>query len=157
MRLGAFVILSLSLFLTGCGDGKVYQEYTDFDNRYWLVSDTARFQFTIDDTTSSYNIYCNIRNSTQYPYSRIFLNFSLADSSGNTFHKALLNDFLFDPKTGAPLGETGLGDLYDHQLPVLKNHRFNGPGPFVASLEQFMRTDTLEGILSIGIGIEKVK
>jgi gliding motility-associated lipoprotein GldH len=157
MRVGAFVLLSLLVVMAGCGDGKVYQEYTDFNNRYWLVSDTARFQFTIDDTTSSYNVYCNIRNSTQYPYSRIFLNFSIADSTGNTFHKTLLNDFLFDPKTGAPLGDTGLGDLYDHQLPVLKNHRFRGPGPFVASLEQFMRTDTLQGILSVGIGIEKVK
>jgi len=149
-------LVSCSLIMAACGDGKVYQEYTDFDDRYWLASDTVKFYFTLDDTVSRYNLYCNIRNSTKYPFSRIFVNFSLADSSGGVYHKALLNDFLFDPKSGEPLGKTGLGDLYDHQVPVLRNYAFKGSGPFVIRMGQLMRTDTLEGVLSIGLGIEKV-
>jgi gliding motility-associated lipoprotein GldH len=157
MRLGAgTVLLLIAIAFAGCGDGKVYQKYTDFEQQYWLVSDTARFEFTIPDTASKYNIYCNIRNSTQYPYSRIFVNFSLEDSTGRSFHKALLNDFLFDPKSGKPLGKTGLGDLYDHQLSVLTNYKFSGEGPYMVSLDQLMRTDTLSGVISVGIGVEKV-
>jgi gliding motility-associated lipoprotein GldH len=157
MRLRAWLILFGFIFmLSACGNGKVYQEYTDFNSRYWLVSDTAKFRFSIEDTSSRYNVYCNLRNSTQYPYSRIFLNFSLSDSTRKEFHTALLNDFLFDPKSGEPLGKTGLGDLYDHQLAVLKNYKFTKSGPFVVNIEQFMRTDTLQGILSVGVGIEKV-
>jgi gliding motility-associated lipoprotein GldH len=150
-------VVPVIVLLIGCGDGKVYQEYRDFDQRYWLVSDTAQFRFTIDDTVSRYNVYCNIRNSTQYPYSRIFLNFSLSDTLGNNQHKALLNDFLFDPKSGAPFGKTGLGDLYDHQLSILSNYKFNRSGPYLVRLQQFMRTDTLEGIVSVGIGIQKAQ
>jgi gliding motility-associated lipoprotein GldH len=157
MRVGVFAILTgCILVLSSCGDGKVYQEYTDFNARYWLVSDTAKFSFSIEDTTSRYNVYCNLRNSTQYPFSRIFLNFSLSDSTRKDFHTSLLNDFLFDPKSGEPLGKTGLGDLYDHQLTVLKNYKFAHSGPFMVNIEQFMRTDTLQGILSVGVGIEKV-
>jgi gliding motility-associated lipoprotein GldH len=155
MRLCAIAALAGSLFLAACSDGKVYQEYVDFKDRYWLVSDTAKFQFTIKDTVSRYNVYCNIRNSTQYPFSRIFLNFSMKDTSNNHFHKALVNDFLFDPKTGEPLGKTGLGDLYDHQVSVMKNYKFKREGSYLVALEQYMRTDTLQGILSVGIEVEK--
>lgn len=159
MRAGLIFLITtvIGLSLTGCGDGKVYQEYTDFNTRYWLVSDTAKFEFTIDDTLSRYNLYCNIRNSTQYPYSRIFVNFSMSDTLGRDFHKALLNDFLFDPKSGEPLGKTGLGDLYDHQLPVLSNFKFDHSGPYVVKLQQFMRTDTLDGVVSVGIGIQRAE
>lgn len=159
MSWGSFSLLTVVMLLTlaGCGDNKVYQEYSDFNRGYWLVGDTAKFEFTIDDTLSRYNLFCNIRNSTQYPYSRIFVNFSLADTLGKNYHNALLNDFLFDPKSGAPFGKTGLGDLYDHQLPVLNNYKFTSSGPYVVKLQQLMRTDTLDGVLSVGIGIQRVQ
>lgn len=159
MRSGKFFLLAMVMLITlaGCGDHKVYQEYTDFESRYWLVGDTAKFEFTIDDTLSRYNLFCNIRNSTQYPYSRIFVNFSLSDTLGKNYHNALLNDFLFDPKSGAPFGKTGLGDLYDHQLPVLNNYKFTSSGSYVVKLQQAMRTDTLEGVVSVGIGIQKAQ
>ena len=153
----SLIAVAISLFLVGCGNGKVYQEYSDFNTRYWLASDTAKFQFTISDTLSRYNLFCNIRNSTQYPYSRIFVNFSLSDTLGKPLHNTLVNDFLFDPKSGEPLGKTGLGDLYDHELPVLSNFKFENSGPYVVRLQQFMRTDTLEGVVSVGIGIQKVQ
>jgi gliding motility-associated lipoprotein GldH len=157
MRLGALSIVAIFVLLTGCNENQVYREYVDFNQRYWLVSDTAKFQFSIQDTVSRYNVFCNIRNSTQYPYSRIFLNFTLGDTTGNDIHKALLNDFLFDPKTGKPFGKSGLGDLYDHQFPVLKNFQFNRNGVYSVKIEQFMRTDTLSGILSVGLDIEKAE
>lgn len=156
-RASKLILLFIACMAVSCGDGKIYQEFTDFDGRYWLASDTASFQFEVTDTTSRYNVYCNIRNSTHYPYSRLFVNFTLADTAGHKYHHALLQDFLFDPKTGEPFGETGLGDLYDHQFPVLTNYKFKGSGPYQVTLEQYMRTDTLQGVLSVGLGVEKVE
>jgi gliding motility-associated lipoprotein GldH len=151
------MFLLAGLLFSACDDAKVYQAYTDFDERYWLVSDTAKFEFSIEDTTSNYNVFCNIRNSTQYPYSRIFMNFVMQDTLNQKLHKAMLSDFLFDPKSGKAFGKTGLGDLYDHQLPVLKNYKFKGPGPYKVSIGQYMRTDTLSGILSVGLDIQKAE
>ena len=145
------------LTLASCSDGRVYQEYADFNEREWLVTDTAEFRFDITDTTAQYNVFCNLRNSTVYPYSRIFINFSLSDTASNSLHQSLVSDFLFDPKTGEPLGKTGLGDLYDHQLRVLGGYKFPHRGQYTARLQQFMRTDTLEGVLSVGIEVSKVQ
>ena len=77
MRLGVIVFPFVALIMIACGDGKVYQEYVDFEDRNWNIADTAKFDFSIQDTASRYNLFCNIRNSTHYPYSRIFINFSL--------------------------------------------------------------------------------
>jgi gliding motility-associated lipoprotein GldH len=154
----AFIITIIFIvIMASCDDQRVYQEYNDFDQRYWLVNEQPSFEFTINDTATAYNIYCNIRNSTVYPYSRLFVNYTLQDSSGRELQKKLLNEFLFEAKTGKPFGKSGLGDLYDHQFTMIKNHRFQKAGTYRVKFEQFMRQDTLDGILSVGLRVEKAK
>lgn len=155
MRLGTLAGIFLFL-LSSCGSDHVYREYVDFEDRIWLASDGARFSFEISDTVATYNVYCNLRNSTHYPWSRVFVNFTLTDTLGNEFQEKLVTEFLFDPKTGKPFGKSGLGDLYDHQIGVLLNYKFPRAGVYEAMLDQSMRTDSLKGILSIGLAIEKV-
>jgi len=152
-----FFLLSIlvALFAIGCDNSRVYEEYTDFDERYWLVKERPSFEFVIQDTTVRYNLLANVRNSVSYPWSRIFINYHLQDSTGKELHKALLSDFLFDAKTGKPKGTSGLGDIYDHQLLLLKDHRFKTTGKYKVSFEQYMRTDTLQGILAVGLRVEK--
>ena len=155
MRVGTLAGIFL-MFLSSCGSDHVYREYVDFEDRIWLASEDARFSFEISDTLASYNVYCNLRNSTHYPWSRVFVNFTLTDTLGNKFHEKLVTEFLFDPKTGKPSGKSGLGDLYDHRIGVLSNYKFPRAGIFKASFDQSMRTDSLKGILSVGLAIEKV-
>ena len=52
------------------------------------------------------------------------------------------------------IGTSGLGDVYDQQIPVLKKYRFSKPGSYSMKFEQFMRTDTLAGILAVGFRLE---
>lgn len=80
----------------------------------------------------------------------------LHDSTGNELKKQLVSSYLFDAKTGKPLGSSAMGDIYTHQIELLKNHQFDSPGYYKIRLEQFMRTDTLQGVLSIGLRVEKV-
>lgn len=157
MRLvAAFIITILFvLAMASCDDQRVYQDYRDFKSRYWVASEQPSFEFSINDTATAYNLYCHIRNSTVYPYSRLFINYSLQDSSGNELQKNLLNEYLFEAKTGKPFGKSGLGDLYDHQFLIAKNKHFQKQGMYKVKFEQFMRTDTLEGILSVGLRVEK--
>jgi gliding motility-associated lipoprotein GldH len=150
------VLFFASVVLFSCDESKVYQRYADFEDRSWYVSDKPKFEFNIDDAQSGYNVYWNVRNSTQYPYARIFVNFTLRDSSGTPLHNKLLNAVLFDPKSGEPSGVSGLGDLFDHRSTVMTNYKFPGKGSYTVELEQFMRTDTLGGIISVGVEIEKI-
>ena len=152
-----FFLAVLPLLLGACEQEKVYHAYVDFEDRAWLSEKVPQFTFSIGDTTVAYDVYCNVRNSTQYPYSRIFIQYSLGDTLGHTQDGRLIHTYLFDAKTGEPLGKSGLGDLYDHQIPILKNHKFKSTGPHRVRFEQYMRTDTLTGIISVGLGVEHVK
>ena len=66
----------------------------------------------------------------------------------------MISTFLFEEKTGKPLGSSGLGDVYDQQVPILKNYQFKKSGTYSLKFEQFMRTDTLSGILAVGFRLE---
>jgi gliding motility-associated lipoprotein GldH len=144
-------------FCIGCTDNRVYEEYSDLENREWLVTNKPAFEFTIDDTAARYNVLGNIRNSVSYPYARLFLKFSLQDSTGRELYHDLASQYLFDAKTGKPFGKSGLGDIYDHQTSLLKNYDFGKPGKYKLVLEQYMRTDTLSGVLAVGVRIERAQ
>ena len=149
------VLLLMVVSLAGCGDDtRVYEKNHDFEDRYWLITEKPSFDFVANDTTQ-YTLYCNIRNSVSYPYSRIFVTYFLKDSSGVELKKEMVGDYLFDQKTGEPLGVTGLGDLYDQRLPLLKNFKFPYSGKYAVQFEQFMRTDSLQGVLAVGLRVEK--
>lgn len=147
-------LFAIIFLLNSCDSARVYEKNEDLENRFWLVSEKPAFEFTIHDQ-QPYNLYCNLRNSVDYPYSRIFITYTLKDSTGSELKKEMINSFLFDEKTGEPLGSSGLGDIYDQQLPLLKNYTFEKPGKYILQFEQFMRTDTLRGVLAVGTRIEK--
>jgi gliding motility-associated lipoprotein GldH len=147
-----FMALAISLF--SCDESRVYEKNTDFHSRHWLVSEKPEFEFEIKDTLQSYNLYCNVRNSLDYPFARIFITYYLRDSSGVTLEKRLVRRVLFDDKTGEPQGESGLGDIYDHSIVLKTNYQFPFSGKYRITFEQFMRTDTLAGVLAVGLRVE---
>ena len=138
-----------------CSDNRLYEDNHEFNGRSWMVAEKPAFAFVIPDSIQQYSIYYNVRNSLDYPYSRIFVTYHLYDSSGVELATNLVYNDLFDQRTGQPFGESGLGDLYDHRFPILNHYRFAFPGKYSVKLDQFMRTDTLAGILAVGIRIEK--
>lgn len=148
---GVFILV----FLFSCDERRVYEKNADFNSRYWAVSEKPEFEFEIADSLASYNLYCNVRNSLDYPYANIFITYLLLDSAGVPLKKDLVRQLLFDEKTGEPLGDSGLGDIYDHRIPLVTNHRFEYSGKYTVAFEQFMRSDTLGGVLAVGLRVEK--
>jgi gliding motility-associated lipoprotein GldH len=155
MRSG-FVLIAIAVLLSGCDTSRVFEDNKDFNKRAWAVSDTVAFEFSISDPSIQYNLLCNVRNSLDYPYSRIFVNYSLEDSTHKVLATKLVGSYLFDVKTGEPQGNSGLGDIYDHRFSLLENRQLS-PGKYFIRLQQYMRTDTLHGVLAAGIRVEKVQ
>ena len=153
MRIPA--LLAVMVLLNCCDNSRVYEKNYDFAERQWLIGEKPSFEFTVDNN-QSYNVYCNLRNDLTYPYSRIFITYTLKDSLGTELKKEMINSFLFDEKTGKPNGNSGLGDIYDQQFLLLKDYTLSQPGNYTIQFEQFMRTDTLQGVLAIGLRVEKV-
>lgn len=142
------------LALISCDQSRIYEQNVDFKEKAWVVSEQPRFEFEIKDHTRNYNLYYTVRNSLNFPFSRMFVTYTLQDSTGNNLKKELVSEFLFDQKTGEPFGSSGIGDLYDHRFPLLKNYHFDRPGKYAITLEQFNRRDTLEGVLAVGVRVE---
>jgi len=153
MRL-ALCTCFLTLLLSSCNNERVFETNKDFDKRLWLAQDTARFEFEVQKGDKPYNIQYNLRNTIGYPYSRIFVNFVLADSAGQVLVSKLVSNYLFDLKTGEPFGRSGLGDIYDHRFPLLTSYGLKA-GKYSVTLQQFMRVDTLPGVLAAGIRVER--
>lgn len=152
MRVILFFLLAFVAW--SCDSNRLHEKNYDFEDGTWLSDNKPAFDFDVTDTVKAYNLYCNIRHSVDYPYSRIFINYSLQDSVGTSLSKNMISAFLFEEKTGKPLGSSSLGDVYDQRVPVLKNFRFKKAGHYNLKYEQFMRTDTLKGILAVGFRLE---
>jgi gliding motility-associated lipoprotein GldH len=152
----SFLVLCLTgLLLSGCGDKtRVYEQYTDFEDRYWLVAEKPEFEFEIKQPADRYTLYANIRNTVSYPNARIFFTYYLHDSTGAELEKKLVTQYLFDAKTGKPFGSSGLGDIYDHRFELIKNYQFKSQGRYKIKFEQATREDTLKGILAVGLRVE---
>jgi gliding motility-associated lipoprotein GldH len=154
MRTAVFVLLITMLF-SACDEERVYEKNFDFEDRFWPVSQKPEFEFEILDNQVNYNLYCNIRNSVSFPYSRLFIQYSLEDSAGTSLQKQLKPAFLFDQHSGKPEGASGLGDIYDQRIPLLRNYHFANTGKYKVRFEQYMRTDSLQGVLAVGLRVEK--
>ena len=151
------MLLIAGILLSACDDNRVYEQISDFENRQWVSTEKPQFEFSIENINQRYNLYGDIRNSISYPYSRFFFTYYLQDSTGSDLDKKLVTEFLFDAKTGKPFGKSGVGDLYDHQFLLLKNYQFQSKGKYRVVFEQFMRMDTLPGILSVGLRVERAE
>jgi len=156
MRISFFLIM-LIFVCTGCDHSRLYEKNTDFKQRYWVVSEKPSFDFEIPDTENKYNLYITLRNESDYPHSNIYFTYYLNDSTGTELEKKLTSELLFDKKTGRPFGSSGLGYIYEHKFPLLESYTFQRPGKYSIRYEQFMRTDTLRGILSVGLRVEKAE
>ncbi len=143
------------VLLFSCDDERVFEKNADFHARFWDVNEKPVFDFSIDDSLQRYSLYCNVRNSLDYPYARIFVTWTLRDSVGTVLERNLMQHMLFDEKTGEPFGGSGLGDIYDHRIPLKRGYTFPHTGTFSLSFEQYMRTDTLAGVLAVGMRLER--
>lgn len=143
----------LVICLAGCDRTRVYEEYADLPSAIWLEDSVKIFKFQIEADSQPYNLYANFTSKIEYPYYNLYYQYSLKDSLGRTVKSGLLNAILFDAKTGEPLG-SGIGDIFDQRTPIIENYHFPTPGSYSITLQQYMRTDTLPGIRSVGLRVE---
>lgn len=153
----SWILITCGILLSACDTSRVHEKNVDLANREWLAAEKASFQFEITDTTQAYNVYFNLRNSVSYPFTRIFTNYTLRSPADSILASSLLTQDLFDRKTGEPAGSSALGDLYDHQFPLLTHYTFARKGLYTLTFQQMMRTDTLRGVLAVGYRVERAE
>lgn len=150
----AYFFLVFGICFVSCDDNRVFERNIELTDKIWPSDSIINIQFDIRDTRQPYNLYYNLRNTISYPYHNIYVNYSLEDTLGRKLRSDLVTTNLFDPKSGRPLG-SGLGDVFDHQILLLEDFKFDKSGTYNFKIQQYMRKDSLLEILAVGMRLEK--
>jgi gliding motility-associated lipoprotein GldH len=147
-----FFYALIFLLLLSCDKNRVFEKNVKIPGNAWQKSNIIHFNVNISDTSSSHNVYINLRNRSQYAYSNIFMFITMHAPSGesvrDTFEITLADD------RGRWLGR-GIGNALSNQVLYLQNVRFPYRGVYVFDIEQAMWDEKLENIIDIGLRIEK--
>lgn len=146
------LIILLALALFSCDRNRLFEENRVVDNGVWNITNKIRFETTITDTTLRYNIYLNVRNSMQYPYSNLYL-FMDTQFPDHRIARDTIDCLLAD-YDGRWLG-TGVGSVKYSRFLFQHGVRFHKAGRYNFEFQQAMRVNDLAGIHDIGIRIEK--
>lgn len=149
--IGVFTIMALVL-LAACDNNRIFEENRQVPGGSWKSNEPFEFEVLIADTNNPVNAYINIRNTSDYGFSNIYLFLTTTFPNGKEA-KDTLNCLLADDK-GKWLGQ-GAGDLWNNQIMLKHNVYFKQPGKYKFKLEHAMRTDPLTNITDVGFRIEK--
>ena len=142
----------LSIVFSACGPGYFYKSDKKIPGGIWLYRDTVDFSFNITDTASLYNLYLDTEYRDTFPNQNIYLKLYTRFPDGKRFSKPYAFD-LFDA-LGAAKGKCSGHDCNLHTI-LQENAFFNQPGQYTITVEQFMRRDSVAGIRSVGLSVEK--
>ena len=154
----ALIFAVFGLLLAGCSGNVVFQADAQVPDGSWSRSWKPQFEFDITDTISERDIYLDIRHTGDYRFSNIYLFTTLEGPTGHSISDTV-ECTLADP-TGRWFGKgTGFifSDRFQAHVLYRMNNRFPRSGRYVFTLEQAMRTDTLHGIMDVGISVEEAR
>jgi gliding motility-associated lipoprotein GldH len=141
------------LLICSCDDTQyLFRGNTSVENEIWQVNNQIPFHFTVTDTQEIYKIGFNIRYTNTYPMQNIYIFLHTVFPNGMKAHDTIdINLFSLE---GKPLGK---GKKTIELLKYFSRVQFPLRGEYTMFLEQAMRTDSLPGIVSVGLYITEQK
>ncbi|MGB0522216.1 MAG: gliding motility lipoprotein GldH [Flammeovirgaceae bacterium] len=146
-----FLLFACLVCLWACNDGVVYNEFKDLEANNWHYDSMAIFNFRAEQG-KPHDLFYNIRYNLDYPYYNLYVKYELSDAQGNLLRSSLQEANLMHPDTGVPLGSGE--SIFDSKLPLLEQYEFPATGDYQFKIKQYMRLDTLPGILAVGVTLE---
>lgn len=140
------------MVLLGCDSKRIFEKNYRIVRNTWDQADPVRIRAEINDTLIPYNFYLNIRNTTDYSYSNLYLFVTTQYPSGKVSRDTL--DCPLADLKGKWLG-SGFGKVKNMRILLKSRMYFREKGAYTFTLEQAMRTKFLTGIADVGIRIEK--
>ncbi len=147
------VLFPLAFFNTSCEPAMVFDEYIHIDNGSWRWEDPADFAVEINDTSDFHNILVQLRHSTDYPLSNLYMFIHVSGPNGQSMTDTI--NFILAENSGKWIGK-GIGNLREISYLYKKNTMFPEPGEYKVSIEQAMRLPEVP-VKEIGLRIEKIK
>ena len=142
----------LTLSIIGCDKKRIYENYHPIPHSGWSKDSVEIFEFPVFDVKSKYNLYVNIRNDINYPYSNLWLFIEINQPDGKT-QKKIFEVYLAEG-SGKWLG-SGMGGIKSLSTVYQADYLFSVPGIYKINIQHGMREELLKGIRDIGFRVEK--
>ncbi|MEI7896560.1 MAG: gliding motility lipoprotein GldH [bacterium] len=146
------MLFLLMVVMISCDSNRIFEEHVALEKGTWNVKNKLQYDVQISNLVNRYNMYLNVRNGPEYPYSNLFLFMNTVSPDGKISRDTVeltLADF-----DGRWLG-SGMSSIKFSRFLFHTGIRFTQAGSYRFILEQAMRVNELKGIYDIGIRIEK--
>lgn len=145
------------LFLFSCDKKRVFDEYKNVGNA-WHKDSVVTFELPKLDPKKKYDLFVNVRNNDDYPYSNLFLIVSLEQPNRQVKVDTL--EYQMTNPDGTLLGD-GFGDIKESKLFYKNGESFAQKGVYKIHIRHAVRqtgkvegVDKLKGISDVGFRIE---
>ena len=146
------MVLTLPGF-TACQDTQtIVDANIEIADRNWSYTEKIQVPLIIENTDILYNIQLNLRHTSSYKYSNIFILIHIISPDGKKATER--KEFKLAMPDGQWLG-VGSGEMYSYQIPFKENYKFTLKGKYLIELEQNMRDNPLDYVSDAGIRVEK--
>lgn len=146
--------LVLSAMLFSCNQNVVFEKNLDIKNESWDYSQAQTFKVNIEDTTSRYNIYINIRHTFHFEWRNLWIQIDTEFPDGKKLSKRV--NLPLSEADGKWFGECS-GNSCFIQIPLQENAIFPVTGNYTFTIRQDMRVNPLQNIRNVGLKVEKIK
>ena len=127
-RTSVLILLILTTFLISCDESILFENNQGFERNTWVYEDAKTFSFDIKDSLQPVKLSINLRTTTNYPYSNIYM----------FMHSNYPN---------------GYSDIVENRAVISKGN-FPVTGKYTFKLEQAMRNDSLPEVLDVGMQVQ---
>ena len=142
----------LTLFLlVGCNSRIYYRDIQSLPKETWSISKPLTFTVDIADSMAYYNMFFNVRNTTDFETQNFYVFMKTKFPDGHSEQDTL--QFILCDQFGQWTGR-GQGRIKDNKFLFKPNVRFPNRGTYTFTVTQAMRTDELHGISDFGITLE---
>lgn len=143
---------SCLIFLcSACHRHIYYIDIQPIPKEKWKIQRPLTFEIDINDTVAYYNMYINLRNSTNFETQNFYVFMKTKYPDGYTVQDTL--GFILCDKFGRWTGK-GHGRLKDNKFLFQPKVRFPQKGTYTFTVYQGMRVDEVRGISDFGITLE---
>jgi len=147
------VILIFLMLLSSCDPNMTFDQYQKTEKGMWGYNDVKQYDVEITDSIQAYNLLLNIRHTTDYPSSNLFV-FITMNGPHNVSRKDTLEVFITN-KRGKWLGY-GFGKIKHISRMYKNNVRFPYPGNYTFTVQQAVREPEVP-VTDVGFRVEKFR
>lgn len=147
------IIFSLLILYTGCNKKNIlFNDYYDLPESTWSFKDSICFPWNVNDTSAVYDINLQLRASSSYKWSNIYV-FSDVYFPNGKARRDTFEFFLANSK-GHWVGDKS-GLIIDYNYPIYKRIKLPLNGEYRFCFQQAMRDTVLKEVLNVGIKITR--